>query len=128
MIEQYINNSNDSGLISASNILRSEWLNKSNEYQRINNLLIENLDDQLLVKARNASGKHHSLSVIEEIQIIDRELYKEDNRKYIIHTYNVRMVGAIFGRSIYKFQISVAGFINTYNDSIVILEEIIIDE
>jgi hypothetical protein len=128
MIEQYINGSNDRSFINASNVLRSEWLNKRNEYQRINNSLIQNLDNQLLQKARNASGNHHSLSVIDEIQIIDRELYKEDNKKYIMHTYNVRMVGAILGRSIYKFQISVAGFINMNNDSIVILERVSIDE
>jgi hypothetical protein len=90
--------------------------------------LVDELDTRLLEKAKEVSNGRHFLSTIEEIQLIDSNQYKEDNKIFLENIYNVRMVGIFVGSSIYKFDIRVVGYVNMIDDSIIIYDRTVIDE
>ena len=127
-IDNFIRDSRNIDLNNAAEKSQSDWISKRNEYQSALESLNNDLHKRMYAKAIAASNKHRRFSDIEKIELLNNEITKRENKINYERLYNVRMKGFFFDPDISKFTITVTGYIDMLNNSIVVNEKVEIGE
>lgn len=83
----------------------SSWESRKAAYEQELNALYERAYDLNKTKAIRAAQKTHSMSDIEEINLVSRDKKKDGNKIYVADNYYVRMRGRLLGTHIFKLNV-----------------------
>jgi hypothetical protein len=90
----------------------SSWESRRAAYEQELNALYERAYELNKIKAIRAAEKWHSLSDIEEINLVSRDKKKDGNKIYVADSYHVRMRGRLIGTHIFKLNVKIESCIS----------------